>query len=582
MPEPPSSHTSVLQSALRFDADGRIAEANAGPTPSGPAGEFPIVGIGASAGGLEALEQFLGGVPAGSGMAFVVVQHLDPTYKGMLPELLQRITPMPVVQITDNLAVRPDTVYVIPPNHDLSLLRRTLYLLEPHAPRGLRLPIDFFFRSLAADLQEQGIGVVLSGMGSDGTLGLRAIKEKAGLALVQDPSSAKFDGMPQSAIATGLADIVAPAEQLPGRILAFVRHLPLVPTPGPAAGGAAPCASDFDRVVILLRDRTGHDFSLYKKTTINRRIERRMAIHQLDRIADYVRLLQENPAELDLLFRELLIGVTSFFRDPAVWETLAERVVPEMIAAAPDGAVLRAWVAGCSTGEEAYSLAIVFREALAGASPPKRCTLQCYATDLDRDAIDRARAGRYPETIAADVSEERLNRFFVRDEKGYIVSKEVREMVVFAPQDLLADPPFTRLDLLSLPEPADLPGAGGPAAARPPLPLRAEPRGRARARHGRVRRRLHGPLRPGRPQAPALPADRGLRGGGARVPRRVLHSRCRPGRHGPRAEAGRQPPGAGRPGDPAGVRAGGRADHRDRRHPLHQRPDGPVPRAGGG
>jgi len=448
VPEPPSSHASVLQSSPRHDADGRIAEANAGTTPHGPADEFPIVGIGASAGGLEALEQFLAGVPVGSGMAFVVVQHLDPTYKGMLPELLQRCTPMPVVQITDNLAIRPDTVYVIPPNHDLSLLRRTLYLLEPHAPRGLRLPIDFFFRSLAADLQEQGIGVVLSGMGSDGTLGLRAIKEKAGLALVQDPSSAKFDGMPQSAIATGLADIVAPADQLPGRILAFVGHLPLVPTPGPAAGDTVPGASDFDKVVILLRDRTGHDFSLYKKTTINRRIERRMAIHQLDRIADYVRLLRENPAELDLLFRELLIGVTSFFRDPAVWEALVERVVPEMIAAAPDGAVLRAWVAGCSTGEEAYSLAIVFREALAGASPPKRCTLQCYATDLDRDAIDRARAGRYPETIAADVSEERLNRYFVRDEKGYIVSKEVREMVVFAPQDLLADPPFTRLDLL--------------------------------------------------------------------------------------------------------------------------------------
>lgn len=412
-----------------------------------PDDDFPIIGIGASAGGLEALEQFLAGVPERSGMAFVVVQHLDPTHTGMLPELLQRVTPMPVIQVTETVAIRPDRVYVIPPGHDLALLHRNLHLLEPHAPRGLRLPIDYFFRSLAADLHEKSIGVVLSGMGSDGTLGLRAIKEKAGLALVQDPASAKFNGMPQSAIATGLADIVAPADQLPGRILAFVRHLPLVTAPEPAVEPGA--GTDFDKVVFLLRSHTGYDFSLYKKTTVNRRVERRMAIHQLDRIADYVRLLQENPAELDLLFKELLIGVTSFFRDPAVWEALRDRVVPDLIASAPDGAVLRAWVAGCSTGEEAYSLAIVFREALARTSPPKRCTLQIYATDLDRDAIDRARTGHYPENIAADVSEERLNRFFVREEKGYLVSKEVREMAVFAPQDLITDPPFTRLDLLS-------------------------------------------------------------------------------------------------------------------------------------
>ncbi len=423
------------------------AETGGLPVPPREEETFPVVGIGASAGGLEALEEFLRGVPPGSGMAFVVVQHLDPTHAGMLPELLQRATPMPVIRVTETVAVRPDTVYVIPPGRDLALLRRTLHLLEPHAPRGLRLPIDFLFRSLADDLGEQAIGVVLSGMGSDGTLGLRAIKGKGGLALVQDPASVRFDGMPRSAIATGLADIVAPAGELAGRILAFVRHLPIVTAPEPAVVPGA--ASEYDQVVILLRSRTGHDFSLYKKSTINRRIERRMAIHQIDRTADYVRLLQENPAEQDLLFKEFLIGVTSFFRDPAVWDELAERVIPDLIAAAPDGATLRAWVAGCSTGEEAFSLAIVFREALATASPPKRCTLQCYATDLDGDAVDRARTGRYPETIAADVSEERLSRFFVREEKEYVVSKEVREMVVFAPQNLLADPPFTKLDLLS-------------------------------------------------------------------------------------------------------------------------------------
>ncbi|ACL17737.1 chemotaxis protein CheB [Methanosphaerula palustris] len=408
---------------------------------------FPIVGVGASAGGLEALEQFLNGVPPKSGMAFVVVQHLDPTQPGMLPELLQRTTPMQVIQITDSLVIQPNCVYVIPPGHDLSLLHRTLFLLEPHAPRGLRLPIDFFFRSLADDLHEKSIGVVLSGMGSDGTIGLRAIKEKGGLVIVQDPASAKFDGMPRSAIDARLADIVAPAEDLPEKILAFARHLPVTTEPEPQIESGAENA--FDKIVILLRARTGHDFSLYKKNTVNRRIERRMAIHQIERIATYVRFLQENPPELDLLFRELLIGVTNFFRDPAVWETLGDRVIPDLITASPDGTTLRAWVAGCSTGEEAFSLAIVFREALGNQSPAKQCTLQIYATDLDTDAIDQARMGYYPETIATDITEERLDRFFVKEEKGYRVRKEIREMVVFAPQNIIMDPPFTRLDLLS-------------------------------------------------------------------------------------------------------------------------------------
>lgn len=442
MPDPAPSPDSAPQPP-RPDADGPDGAETPSPRPPVPDDAFPIVGIGSSAGGLETLEQFLAGVRRESGMAYVVVQHLDPTHKGMFPELLQRATPMPVVQVTDGLVVRPDTVYVIPPNHDLSLLHGTLHLLEPHAPRGLRLPIDYFFRSLAADLKERAIGVVLSGMGSDGTLGLRAIKEKGGLVVVQDPATAKFEGMPQSAITTGLAEIVAPADQLAERILGVVRRTP------PPAEEAPPEAGDYDRVIILLRDRTGHDFSLYKKSMIHRRIDRRMAIHQLDRTADYVRLLQENPAERDLLFRELLIGVTSFFRDPAVWDALRDRVIPDLIRAAPDGAALRAWVPGCSTGEEAFSLAIVFREALAALSPPKQCTLQVYATDLDADAIDRARVGRYPETIAADVTEERLARFFVRDDAGYRVGPEVRGMVVFAPQDLLTDPPFTRIDLLS-------------------------------------------------------------------------------------------------------------------------------------
>jgi two-component system CheB/CheR fusion protein len=416
--------------------------------PRKEAGAFPIVGIGASAGGLEALEHFLGAVPAGSGVAWIIVQHLDPTYKGMMPELLQRATTMKVVQVTDRITVRPDMVYMIPPKKDMSLLHGVLHLLEPLAPRGLRLPIDFFFLSLAEDLKEKSIGVILSGMGSDGTTGLRAIRGVGGLALVQEPATAKFDGMPRSAIDAELADIVAPVEELPARIIGFLRLSPRYIVPEPVIEEKAKSA--IEKIAILLRAQTGHDFSLYKKSTVYRRIERRMGIHQIDHISTYVRFLQENPKELDLLFKELLIGVTSFFRDPMVWDELRDNVIPALITANPEGRTLRAWVAGCSTGEEAYSLAIVFKEALGQVNPKGRCILQIYATDLDKDAVEKARAALYSEKSVADVSEERLSRFFIKEENGkFRIAKEVREMVVFAPQNLIMDPPFTRLDILS-------------------------------------------------------------------------------------------------------------------------------------
>jgi chemotaxis methyl-accepting protein methylase/PAS domain-containing protein len=414
------------------------------------ASPFTIVAIGASAGGLEALEQFLGHVPAGSGMAFVVIQHLDPNYKGMMPELLQRATVMPVAQAKDRQKVKPDSVYVIPPNKDLSILHDTLYLLDPVAPRGLRLPIDFFFRSLADDRRERAVGVILSGMGSDGTLGLRAIKDHGGLLLVQDPAEAKFDGMPRSAIETGLIDIVAPAAALPQRISDTLRLVPRI-AQGLAKVDAESSEqkSSFDRICILLRGQTGHDFSSYKKTTVYRRIERRMAIHQIDRIAHYVRFLRENPQEIDLLFKELLIGVTNFFRDPLIWDYLAEQVLPELLAAYTDGAALRAWVAGCSTGEEAYTLAMTFCEVVERLKLPSHCTLQIFATDLDPDAIDKARQGFYPANIAADVTAVRLGRFFTEDGGGFRIGREIREMVIFAPQNLIMDPPFTKLDILT-------------------------------------------------------------------------------------------------------------------------------------
>ncbi|MBI5510396.1 MAG: PAS domain-containing protein, partial [Deltaproteobacteria bacterium] len=324
---------------------------------------------------------------------------------------------------------------------------RVLHLLAPVAPRGLRLPIDFFFRALADDQKDRSIGVILSGMGSDGTLGLRAIKEQAGAVFVQAPASAKYDAMPRSVIDAGLADVVAPVEELAAKVVAYQAHAPRAAKPElPLAGKTQ---SAIEKVCVLLRSQTGHDFSLYKRSTVYRRIERRMALHQLDSIASYVRFLQESSQEAQLLFKELLIGVTSFFRDPDAWEHLRKKAIPELLLERPGGGALRAWVPGCSTGEEAYSLAIVFKEALAQVTPAKSFSLQIFATDLDKDSIDKARQGLYPENIAGDVSAERLRRFFVKGDHGYQVGKEIRETIIFAPQNLIMDPPFTRLDILS-------------------------------------------------------------------------------------------------------------------------------------
>ncbi|MCX6237894.1 MAG: PAS domain-containing protein [Bacteroidia bacterium] len=408
--------------------------------------QFPIVGLGASAGGLEALEQFFGNMPKDNGMAFVVIQHLDPTHVGIMPELLQRITLMKVIQASDRLKVKPNCVYVIPPNKSMSLLKGALYLFDPVESRGLRLPIDIFFRSLADDRQEKSIGIILSGMGSDGSLGLKAIKEKNGIAVVQEPASAKFDSMPRSAMAAVNADIVAPADELPARLISFLKFIPAVKTD---TDTEIKNKSNLDKIIILLREQSGHDFSLYKKNTLFRRIERRKGIHQIDNIHSYVRFLQENPKEVELLFKELLIGVTSFFRDIPVWKILKDTILPDLMNELPDGHVLRAWVTGCSTGEEAYSLAIVFKEALEKIKKHKKLTLQVFATDLDLDAIEKARKGVFSDKIAVDVSPERLSRFFTVDTEGFRVNTAIREMVVFAPQNVIKDPPFTKLDILT-------------------------------------------------------------------------------------------------------------------------------------
>jgi len=406
---------------------------------------FPIVGIGASAGGLDALEHFFSNMPVNSGMAFVVIQHLDPNHIGILCELLQRITALKVYTVTDRLKIRPNCVYVIPPNKSMSILNGSLHLFEPIEVRGLRLPIDYFFCSLADDRKEKSIGIVLSGMGSDGSMGLKAIKENFGLVLVQDPDSAKFDSMPINAIKSVSVDKIAPANELPAKLMELtnlnyqeVSEIQLEKDP-----------SSLEKIIILLRSHTGNDFSQYKKNTLYRRIERRMNIHRIEKISLYVRYLQENSAELDLLFKELLIGVTNFFRDASVWDEMRSRIIPSILEKMPHGSILRVWIPGCSTGEEAYSMAIVFKEAMEISKLHKNISMQIFATDLDSTAIDKARKGFYPYKISSEMSAERLNRFFIKMEDQYRVSNDIREMVVFATQNVVKDPPFTKLDILS-------------------------------------------------------------------------------------------------------------------------------------
>lgn len=408
--------------------------------------DFPIIGIGASAGGLEALDLFFKNMPIDSGLAFIVIQHLDPTHTGIMPELLQRMTEMKVFQATDTLRVKPNCVYVIPPNKSLSILNGRLHLFVPTESRGLRLPVDIFFKSLAMDRKEKSIGVILSGMGSDGSLGLKAIKQKNGIAVVQDPASAKFDSMPRNAIESVVPDIVAPVEELPDKLIALLHHFPEI--------HAEPelfikTKNSLDKIIILLREQTGHDFSMYKKSTLMRRIERRKGIHHIDKIQTYVRFLQQNPKEIELLFKELLIGVTSFFRDPDVWIKLKEEIIPNILKGIPDGHTIRAWVPACSTGEEAYSLAIVFDEVLSKLEKHRNIKLQIFATDLDIVSIEKARKGFFYSSITKDVSQDRINKFFTLENSGYRVNTFIRELIVFAPHNVIKDPPFTKLDILT-------------------------------------------------------------------------------------------------------------------------------------
>ncbi|MFP4160088.1 MAG: chemotaxis protein CheB [Desulfobacterales bacterium] len=406
--------------------------------------QFHIVALGASAGGLDAFEKFFSNLSAEPGMAFVLVPHLDPDHASMMPELIQKLTVLPVHQIEDNMVVEPDHIYIVPPNKDLGILNGELHLMPKISVSGPRMPIDYFFRALAEDAGEYAAGVVFSGMGMDGSLGLRAIKGELGLTMAQDPKTAKYDSMPKNAIDSAQVDYVLPPEQMPARLEGYIRHFKKK-TPAQKKP-AEKTPDDIHKIFFLLSQQTGHNFSAYKKNSIMRRIERRMNVQQIEKLPDYVQHLQTDTQEIHDLFHELLIGVTSFFRDPEAYENLKNHLA-EKLREKSKGYTLRAWVPGCSSGEEAYSVAMILRECIENME--ENFSVQIFATDIDERAVEKAREGRYPPSIEADVGADRIRKFFVREENVFRIRPEIREMIVFAQQDLIKDPPFTKLDLVS-------------------------------------------------------------------------------------------------------------------------------------
>jgi len=406
---------------------------------------FPIVGIGASAGGLDAFEKFFTVMPADSDMAFVLVQHLDPTHQSLTAQLLGRRTAMPVNEAVDRMPVEGNHVYIIPPNTSLTINGSVLRLSEPVLHRGLRMPIDHFLRSLAEARQEKAIGIILSGTGSDGTLGVTAIKGAGGITLAQSPEEAQHDGMPRSAIATGLVDYVGPIASMPDMLIRYLGHS-FVKMASEPSGPAVEEPDLLSSILAVLHARTRYDFRAYRKWTLLRRIARRMGLTRVEGLGDYLGFLRQHPEEVTLLFKDLLIGVTGFFREPEAFAAL-EHIIAEIVKRKPLDMPVRLWVPGCSTGEEPYSIAMLVSEQLQAAG--KHCPIQLFATDIDEGALATARAGLYPENIVVDVPPERLQRFFIREGNAFRVSKHIRDAVVFAVQNLIADPPFSRLDLVS-------------------------------------------------------------------------------------------------------------------------------------
>ncbi len=405
---------------------------------------FPVVGMGASAGGLAAFQDFFKALGADPGMAFVLIQHLAPDHVSLMAESLARFTPLTVVQAQDGMTVKANHVYVIPPNAFLRISDRVLRLQAPDQPRGLRLPIDHFFRSLAEDQGDTAAAIVLSGTASDGTLGIKAIKENGGLVLVQDPETAQYDGMPNSAIRTGLVDQVLPTPGMPEVLRSWAKQLRLGPRPD-AEVEKLP-GGDLDAILSLLRSRTGHDFACYKEGTVQRRIGRRMAIRFAKTFADYLEVLNNKPEELDILHRDLMIGVTQFFRDRDAFDDLSALVLGPLVKDRNPDDPIRIWIPGCSSGEEVYSVAIALVEEMQRARV--NVPFKIFATDIDTESLKVARAASYPEGIANDIPKPLLEKYLVKDGANYRVSKPIRDVVVFAEQDLIQDPPFSRMDLV--------------------------------------------------------------------------------------------------------------------------------------
>lgn len=409
---------------------------------------FPIVGMGGSAGSFHAFEKFFLHMPVNSGMAFVIVMHLDKSHHINVSGMLQPVTSMKIKEAQDGTQVLPDHIYIIPPDKDMGIHNGRLLLMQASRYKGAHMSIDYFLQSLAEDQWNNAVAIIFSGMGADGETGIRMIKEKLGMVMAQDPETADYPSMPNTAIKTSMVDYILTPEEMPVKLIQYLNH--------PAIRESQP-ESEFtlnhsnythlQKILMLLRSHTGHDFTLYKKNTIIRRIERRIAFYQLNDYIDYINYLRENPNEILLLFNELLIGVTKFFRDRDAFESLKNKLYP-ILQTKKDEEPIRVWVAGCSTGEEAYSIAILLIEYMESLKLLKMPKLQIFATDLDPQAIEYARSGSYFMNIISEVSPERLERFFIKINDGYIVKKEVREMIVFAQHNLIKDAPFTRLDLL--------------------------------------------------------------------------------------------------------------------------------------
>ena len=408
--------------------------------------DFTVVGIGASAGGLEALQEFFKNTPDEPGVAFVIVQHLSPDYKSLMDELLSRHTKMDIHRVKDGMEVKPDNLYLIPPRMNMTIFSGKLFLTEQDHSRAMNLPIDIFMRSLAKDLGKNAIGVILSGTGSDGTLGIRAIKENGGMVISQDDRTAKFDGMPRSSISTGMVDYILTPGEMPEALINYVKH-PFIQESEKIENQISQDEDYLSKIIMIIRDITGIDFSNYKESTIIRRLEKRISINRYDKIEDYVNFLAANKREVNILYKELLIGVTRFFRDDRAFARLKESVIPELLKNNESREPLRVWCVGCSTGEEAYSMAILFKEFIDENDINREVKL--FATDIDKDSVEFAGVGIFPESIVSDVSAERLSKFFNKKADGYQVSETIRNMVVFASHNILRDPPFSKMDLIS-------------------------------------------------------------------------------------------------------------------------------------